>query len=115
MEENISRHKLTFRNAKRGQDGFHQTQQKEGAGAHVSQEEHDADAATEFRAQRPAYHVWPTIRNNKQQRLTAKSYLGLSCSQRRSEAQCVQLAKSWKKSKKNLLLQSSCESQLWKQ
>lgn len=75
----IAWYKLTFRNTKRGHDGFHQTQHKEGAGTHVGQEEHDADAAAEFRAQRPAYHVWPTLRNNKQQRLTAKSYLGLSC------------------------------------
>lgn len=51
-------YKLTFRNAKGGQDRFNQTQYKEGAGTHVGQEEHDADAATEFRTQRTANHVW---------------------------------------------------------
>lgn len=57
--------KLTFRNPEGGQDCFNQTQYKEGAGTHVGQEEHDADAATEFRTQRTAYHVWQMLRNNK--------------------------------------------------
>lgn len=53
----LSRTELTFWHSECGHDGFNQTQHKEGAATHVGQEEHDANAATEFRTQRPAYHV----------------------------------------------------------
>lgn len=60
----LSRTELTFWHSKCGHDGFNQTEHKEGAATHVGQEEHDANAATKFRTQRPAYHVWVMLRTN---------------------------------------------------
>lgn len=71
--------KLTFRNAKCGYDSFNQTQHIEGAGTHVGQEEHYANAATELGTERTAYHVWKGLRNNEQQRL--KAWPGYSAKQ----------------------------------
>lgn len=48
----------TFWQTKGGHDGLHQAQDEEGAGTHVTQEEHEANAATKLWAQRSTYHVW---------------------------------------------------------
>lgn len=55
--------KLTFWNSKGGHNGLNQTQHKKGGAAHVSQEEHDADAAAKLGTQRSADHVWVTLRS----------------------------------------------------
>lgn len=54
--------KRTLRHPKGVDDGLHQAQHEEGAGAHVGQEEHDADASSELRTHRSADHVWETLR-----------------------------------------------------
>lgn len=48
--------------SKGGHNGFNQTQHIESAATHISQEEHDADAATKLWTQRSADHVWATLR-----------------------------------------------------
>lgn len=49
--------KVTFRDSKCGQDGFNQTEHHQSTAAHISQEEHDADAATKLWSQCSADHV----------------------------------------------------------
>lgn len=49
--------KLTFWHSEGGHNGFNQTEHKESAAAHIGEEEHDADTATELWAQRTADHV----------------------------------------------------------
>ena len=53
---------LTFRHAKGGLNGLHQPQHEEGTGTHVTQEEHEANAAPELRAKGSTYHVWVRLR-----------------------------------------------------
>lgn len=48
---------LTFWHSKCADNGFNQTQHIESTGTHIGQEEHDADTATKFWAQRSAYHI----------------------------------------------------------
>ena len=50
--------KRTFRLAERADDGLDQTEHEQSTAAHVSQEEHDPDAATELGTQGSADHVW---------------------------------------------------------
>lgn len=56
--------KVTFRDSKCGQDGFNQTEHHQSTAAHISQEEHDADAATKLWSQCSADHVWVPLRQS---------------------------------------------------
>ena len=55
-EEKVWR--LTGLYAKHVQDGLHQTEDVHPTGTHLGQEEHQADAPSELRPKRAAYHVW---------------------------------------------------------